>query len=381
MRVVTYAHVILDRLELLNCRNIAKAELELSHSFNLIVGANGAGKTTLLEAVHLLIRGKSFRRGGVDSIISHDTARMDLAARWRTANQTSISRCCKVRTEPIRLERDGRPLDSISQAALLNPLHALLPSLAELVFGPPVVRRQWLDWGVFHVKPQFANELRRYRHALSQRNAALRTKDQTTIRLWSEKLAIAGEQVARPRREYMKSLVPHLGGSLKQMAEEISVDVDIFDGFRSDSLQEELEKQVRRDVELGTTRYGPHRADIIIRIRRDGSTERVPNRAVVSLELSRGQGKAVACAMILAQAHHLKQHRAVPIFLIDDIGSELDAVHIERLLFALQDLNAQVLATTISADEFMKPRTMDGFADVKVATMVNGGLHKPLKTK
>ena len=368
--------MILDRLEVRNCRNLAEVEFEPSHSLNLIVGPNGAGKTTMLEAVHLLIRGKSFRRGGVDAIVRHSQESMDLAARWCSANRVVIGRCSKERSIPIKLERDGTLLRTISQAALLIPVHVLLPSMADLVFGAPVFRRQWLDWGVFHVKPQFAREHRLYRHALSQRNAALRTRDSASIRLWSERLADAAEAVVESRREYMIGLRPHLTESLLQMCPELAVDVDIFNGFRGSSMQEELEKQLPRDVELGITRYGPHRADIVIHTCRDSGSGRVANRAVVSLELSRGQGKAVACALNLAQALHLKEHRTIPIFLIDDICSEFDSVHSERLMFALWEIGAQVLATTISATEFPQRQLLDRFSDIKVAMMVDGGLEE-----
>ena len=367
--------MILDRLEVRNCRNLSEVVFEPSHSLNLIVGPNGAGKTSLLEAVHLLVRGKSFRRGGVDSVVQHGQANMDLAARWRGPNRMVVGRCLKERSVPIKLERDGKPLQSISEAALLVPILVLLPEMTELVFGSPVIRRQWLDWGVFHVKPQFAQEHRQYRHALSQRNAALRSRESTMIRLWTDRLAEAAEPVVESRREYMHSLRSYLQEWLAHMCTDFVVDVDIFNGFRGSSIQKELEKQLPRDVELGITRYGPHRADIVIHVHRDAGPGRAANRTIVSMELSRGQGKAVACAMNLAQARHLKEHRTVPVFLIDDIGSEFDPIHAERLVDALQEIGAQVLATTISATDFPMRKLLDRIEGVKIVQVDGGALY------
>ena len=277
---------------------------------------------------------------------------------------------------PIKLERDGKALQSISEAALLVPILVLLPEMAELAFGPPVIRRQWLDWGVFHVKPQFAQEHRRYRHALSQRNAALRTRDSTTIRLWTERLAEAAEPVVESRRRYMDSLRPHLQEWLAHMCAEIVVDVDIFNGFRGSSMQKELEKQLSRDVELGITRHGPHRADIVLQVRREIGFGQPAKQSVVSAELSRGQGKAVACALNLAQAGHLKEQRTVPVFLIDDFGSEFDALHAGRLLKALQALGAQVLATTLSATAFPMQGLLNRVEEVSVVHIHGGALRE-----
>ena len=63
--------MIVERLELRNFRNIAAATLELSPHFNFLIGPNGAGKTVVLEALHLLLRGRSFRTRRVSFLIRH----------------------------------------------------------------------------------------------------------------------------------------------------------------------------------------------------------------------------------------------------------------------------------------------------------------------
>lgn len=46
-------------------RNIRSLDVELGPGPNVFVGENARGKTTLLEAVGLIARGRSFRRGEV----------------------------------------------------------------------------------------------------------------------------------------------------------------------------------------------------------------------------------------------------------------------------------------------------------------------------
>ena len=51
--------------------------------------------------------------------------------------------------------------------------------------------------------------------------------------------------------------------------------------------------------------------------------------------------------MRLAQAKDLRDQTGVaPVFLVDDLGAELDRPHNERLFKVLRDLDGQVLATT-----------------------------------
>jgi DNA replication and repair protein RecF len=71
--------------------------------------------------------------------------------------------------------------------------------------------------------------------------------------------------------------------------------------------------------------------------------------------LSRGQGKALASAMMLAQARYLRQDAArSSVFLIDDIGAELDLPHSRRFFGLLSMLGAQILATSNTGPEALR---------------------------
>ena len=49
----------LQRLSLIDFKNVGEAQIELSPQINCMVGDNGAGKTNLLDAVHYLSMCKS----------------------------------------------------------------------------------------------------------------------------------------------------------------------------------------------------------------------------------------------------------------------------------------------------------------------------------
>ena len=68
----------------------------------------------------------------------------------------------------------GRPVGSLAELATVLPVQVIDPEVHRLVEGGPQERRRYLDWGVFHVEPNFLEHWRRYQRALRQRNAALR---------------------------------------------------------------------------------------------------------------------------------------------------------------------------------------------------------------
>ena len=104
------------------------------------------------------------------------------------------------------------------------------------------------------------------------------------------------------------------------------------------TFQEALRAGFDRDREQGFTRSGPHRADVSL----------LYDQLPVSEKLSRGQQKLLVVALQVAQARVLKETTATTsLFLIDDLGAELDRENQGRVMELLGGLEAQVFATAI----------------------------------
>ncbi len=171
---------------------------------------------------------------------------------------------------------------------------------------------------------------------------------------WTRELADAGGRVSTMRMQFVRSLQQAFTEQLEGLAPELEVSLDYRPGWPSVSLdqraadaraesantyQSELSKvlgeSLVRDVKSGFTGAGPHRADIAIRTH-DLSASSV---------LSRGQGKLVALAMNVSLMELLLTHTGGAVFLIDDLGAELDDEHNARLFRHLDALGCQILAT------------------------------------
>ena len=339
--------MFLDRLEISNFRNLTSVSLDLAPGLNFFHGANGAGKTAILEATHFLARGRSFRSNQSRALIAHgaDSLAVRGVVRESEGGQQSvgISKNTSGRTE---LRVNGAVERQLSEAARRIPLQVMLPDIGELVFGGPQLRRQWLDWGTFHVKPEYLRSLRGYMRALKQRNAGLKQvagglQPPAALVPWTEQLLEAAEVISQHRCAYVAALVPVFLRTLGQLAPEIRVELAYRRGWNEEeSLHKVLGELAERELKLGSTQAGPHRADIELRAGPE------PHSVKATLELSRGQGKAVASALKIAQAQLLaKQEKRGSIFLIDDVGAELDDEHNSRFFGLLQDMGCQILAT------------------------------------
>ena len=144
----------LDRIRIKALRCLAEAELTLDPARNYIYGPNGAGKTTILEAFSLLGRGRSFRTRQVRKLVRRGEegftvyGELVLNGRRRRVGVAYVGG---------RLEKriDGETASGTAALAALLPVHVIDPGVHDLIQGGPSERRRFLDWGVFHVEPDY----------------------------------------------------------------------------------------------------------------------------------------------------------------------------------------------------------------------------------
>ncbi len=163
----------LEQLRISGLRCLADVSPALDPAINVFVGANGAGKTSVLEAVFLLSHARSFRSGAREALLQREMAQLSVFAELRHADGRG-SRVGLGRTGGRWEARvDG---DSVAIGQLVRECAVVCfePGSHALIAGAAEERRRYLDWGVFHVEPDFLAVWRRYQRALKQRNSLLR---------------------------------------------------------------------------------------------------------------------------------------------------------------------------------------------------------------
>jgi len=212
------------------------------------------------------------------------------------------------------------------------------PEGQQVVDGGPGWRRRLLDWGVFHVEHRFLEVWRRYHRALSQRNSALRQSHTgTEAEVWERELAEAASYITAQRCEYLKRLQPQFTGYMEKLLPALDLNLRYRRGWpEGEDYREQLARARRADRKLGFTRYGPHRADLVIE---------ASGRSARDF-LSRGQQKLVGYGLRLAQAALLAEGQGRgPVILVDDLPAELDRAHRREVLKLLRTTGAQVFVT------------------------------------
>jgi DNA replication and repair protein RecF len=353
----------LTELTISNFRCIRHLEIKPTSGINLILGPNGAGKTSILESIFCLSRGRSFRANNLVKLIQDAQSSCIVRAKLESdiTHQLALQAFRDQSNAKYQAKIDGEPVKSLAELSRILPAIILDPAIHKLIEDGPSLRRQFLDWGVFHVEPQFMQEWRRYQRALKQRNVGLKKGiSQNQLQAWTDILITSGLYIDQARKNYIDSLLPNVA----QIATEL-LDTDIKLTYRSGwakelSFTEAIEKSRQREQKTSLTLVGPHRADLVIQvgdleITRSEETDTLDDSSdeafyKVQQRVSRGQQKLIAASLILSQALHFKEkHQIPPILLIDDPFAELDTNHSNRLLQEINKLNAQTFITTLNS--------------------------------
>ena len=165
--------MLVERLKIQKFRCLEAVDFTPHPETNVMVGANGSGKTSVLEALYFLGRGRSFRSGPTSGLIQRGAAEFTVYAQIAAGGMTQRVGVEQT-TAAMQGRIDGNPTASSADLAAVLPVQVIDPEVHELVQGGPKERRQFVDWGVFHVKHEFLVAWRRYRRALLQRNQGLR---------------------------------------------------------------------------------------------------------------------------------------------------------------------------------------------------------------
>ena len=250
-------------------------------------------------------------------------------------------------SDGLEVRVDGGGDGGLAALAEALPLQVIDPEVHNLVAGGPEQRRRFLDWVAFHVEHEHLQTWRRFRRALKQRNAALKSRSgAAAIRSWNAEFVAVSQDLDDSRRRALEVVL----GSLADYGERLlgtEMGFEYVRGWnRERALEEILEEGLERDLQQGSTQNGPHRADL--RIRYD---ERQARKLV-----SRGQQKLLASSMILAAAETAQTALERPLLLLlDDPAAELDGGALQRLMNAVAGLGCQVVATSLERGALEMP--------------------------
>jgi len=334
----------LSKLDIYAVRNIQQQSISPSPAINLIVGENASGKSALIEAIFILGRAKSFRCSAIKSVINFNQAHLVVSAQTEQTNGSRVQLGIQMDGKTIEIHINQQAKQNRSDLAYALPLQLIHPKSYELLDGGSQLRREFLDWGVFNHDQNFLPVWRRFKKALSQRNALLKTRRLEQLNVWDKELVYYGTIVDGCRQRYLEQFKPVFSDIIGKFLAVEGLDLKLVSGWDlSRELGHVLINDRDKDLRYGFTHSGPHRGDFQLLI----------NNRFAKDVVSRGQLKLLVMSLKLAQVQLLaNEQNQSGCLLIDDFAAELDAINRAKLLRYLADMACQVFITATEIQDF-----------------------------
>jgi DNA replication and repair protein RecF len=348
----------ITRLRTSGFRNLSAGLLEVDAPLVAFVGANGQGKTNLLEAVGVLGTLRSLRTARAAEMIAWGADRAEVEAVGQSDGMTRTWRWSfgpgpGGATRALR--RDDRAVDAVNWLSSLRATF-FVPSDVALVRGEPALRRALLDRAVLTVRPAYLALARDLKRVLDHKSSLLRAPrpDPVQLDVVDAQLARVSAEVTVARADVMRRIGPAFTIAYGDLAE----GEDAHAGYapavgEGDAHTLEcrfVERFARaRSGEIAQRRVlsGPQRDDVQFTVRGHAA------RAYAS----QGQARSVVLAWKLAELTVARDLGEAPLFLLDDLGSELDPTRTAALVGRVRSLGAQVFVST--TDRRFLPSDLD----------------------
>jgi DNA replication and repair protein RecF len=360
--------VIVEQLGLKDFRNYAEVDVPLSPGANVFVGRNGQGKTNLVEAVAYLATLGSHRVSSDAPMVKDGADAAIVRARLAHGERSVLLE--------LQLNRQG------SNRARVNGVNvrtAELPRYAQVVLfapedlqivrGDPSARRRFADQLIVQRTPRMAAVVADYDRVLRQRTALLKSARARGVRgdalgtldVWDDKLVTLGTELIEARLALASDLSDPVARAYAAIAgadheprlewalslgggdpEEGDAATSAPGGPLAEQFRAALAARRSAELERGLTLVGPHRDDLVLRVRS------LPVKGYAS----HGESWSVALALRLASAELLRAESRLgdPVLILDDVFAELDSGRRARLAELVGGYEQVIVTSAVEED-------------------------------
>ncbi len=334
----------IKELSLQNFRNLEELQLRPVSGVNVFYGNNAQGKTNLLESLYFCATGRSMRTKNDSQLIAFGKEESHI--RLQLENGTRKERI------DVHLKRDtkkgiainGLPIRKIGD--LFGTMYTVIfsPEDLSLVKDGPTERRRFLDMELCQISKVYYYDLQQYYRILKQRNHLLKEiQKKPTLKeqlfVWDTQLVDFGERIIAAREIFLLRLDEIAASKTKALTGDVDcLKTKYQKNCVVGEFADKLQKNMDRDIYLGSTQYGPHKDDIIFTI----SGKEVKQFG------SQGQQRTTALAVKLAEIDLIQEETGEsPILLLDDVLSELDEHRQKYLLESIAGLQSFITCTGV----------------------------------
>ena len=330
-----------------NFKSYSHLEVEFDKEKNYIFGDNSTGKTTILEAIYFLSLGRSFLKSSSTSLLKYETNLSKVSLIFNEDNQDHFLEAL-ISKEGKEFYFDEEKLPSSLKLISKFMTFYFNPECVFLYKDEPSERRKLFDIKLSLIDPRYLYCLSRYKKLLKERNAALsKNYDKDVIDVLRNELINLSYRLVYERRKcvteintYLSKIYSSIYGEEKKakiIYKTTSPLNDDQEEFINDSLKLFEDNKTVENISK-TTVIGPHRDNYIFYLEEKD----------ISLYSSQGENRIAALVTKIALLNYVKKMtNRTPVFLLDDILSDLDSKRQKNLLEYLNN-DMQVIITGVS---------------------------------
>jgi len=335
--------MIIKSLTLRNFRNYDYVKVEFDPKLNVIVGENAAGKTNLVEAIYFLSLARSFRTSETSDLIKNKRQFSEIEA---SVEQDTINKdiVALMTSSSKKFVCNDKPIRKLSDLSKLINVIVFEPKDTLMFSDSPLVRRNFLDINLSKKSPIYLENLMVFEKLLRERNAILKSDivDKIQLKVVTDQMIDVEETICKYRAAYineinniLSKLITKLKGE-NQTAQLVYMPfMKIDDKFKS-SCARAYEANIESDVKHRMTQIGIHREDI----------KMILNGKNIAEQGSQGENRIAVIALKVTPYFLIEDKAQKPIVILDDVMSELDDEHKNRLLTFVRELDQVFITTT-----------------------------------
>ena len=320
----------LQKISLVNYKNIVSQSFDFQKKINCFVGENGVGKTNVLDAIYYLSFSKSYFNSVAIQNIRHGESFFMIEGDYLLNQRNEKIVCSLKKGQKKVLKRNGKSYEKFSEHIGQLPLVIISPADRDLVTEGSDTRRKFIDGVISQQNNTYLKDLISYNKVLSQRNALLkyfaanRTFDALNLGVYDEQLSQYGSRIYKVRKSFLEEFIPIFNQKHQIISgDKERVNLRYKSQLHDFSMETLLNKSLAKDKIIQHTTSGIHKDDLSFEI----------GAFPIKKFGSQGQQKSYLIALKLAQFEFIKQQSLVtPILLLDDIFDKLDENRVSQII-------------------------------------------------
>ena len=340
--------MLIKNLTLKNFRNHAYLSYDFSPNLNILTGRNASGKTNVVEAIYYLSLARSFRTTEELDLIQKGKSHAEIIAKCAEGDIERKIRIV-ITENGKQIFINNKPISKISELSSCVNVLLFEPRDVMLFRGSPKARRSFLDINLSKKSQPYLDYISRYNKILEERNRILKEEkvDPILLETTTEMLVKLSGPIVSYRQMYVKDINDILNKITRALTGEsgkLEITYKPFVEFTKDFQKDAMNAFKRAedgDLHKKVTSIGIHREDFSISL----------NGRDIGQFGSQGENRIVALALKLSPYFLIEDKDKRPIVVLDDVMSELDTTHRQRLIkFVKKFEQAFITATKLEVE-------------------------------